>query len=190
MHISPSTTALSRKALRRFVEMNRLTPGARALLVGPSDNGLADQLIALGIDAMRVDSADTFDEPNVELVVDCACKFADDDLETQSLWQQTAELLSRVCADGSLCFVFDQAPPLTITALHRHLVPFAEAAEKPTGHDTDQIQVEIVKQTLFRRNPARCLAAIRVPSPAPDAATWHRRAVDAASVTKAERSAA
>jgi len=170
--------------------MNRLMPGARVLLVGKSDRGLADQLSGLGMDAMTVESVDAFDEPNVELVVDCECTFTNDDTQTQSLWSRTAGLLSRVRANGSLCFVFAQEPTLTVTALHRHLVPFAEESDKPTGHETDQIQIHIVKQTLLRRHPAWCLAALCVPSPAPDAATWCRRAGNAASVIKSQRSAA
>ena len=170
--------------------MNRLVPGCRVLLVGASTDGLSQQLADLGMDAMSVQSIDQFDEARVAVVVDCICEFTNEDLNSQAQWHRTADLLSRVKPNGSLCFVFNHDPSLTVTALHCHLIPFAERADQPTGHEIDQIQIEIVGKPLFSRDPAVCLAALRVPSPAPNSADWRQRAIEASTVIKSNRSAA
>ena len=170
--------------------MNRLVPGARVLLVGSTDQGLAQQLADLSIDAITVQSLSDFEEANVEAVVDCICEFSSADLQSQSRFQDTADLLSKVRQNGSLCFLFPQDPALTVTALHQHLVPFAEEADQPTGRDTDQIQIEIVKKRIFSQQPSWCLASMRVPESPADPAIWRRRAIEAERVLRQDRSAA
>lgn len=187
---SPQSTRLPRKVLRRFIEINRLVPGSRVLLVGADEDGLTRQLADLGMDAMTVDSMDQFEEADVQLVVDCICNFTNEDLTTQPQWTKTAAMLTRVRANGTLCFVFNHAPSLTVTSLHRHLVPFAEPVDKPTGRDTEQIKVEIVTKALFSRDPAWCLASLRVPSVSPTAAEWRQRAAEATTVIASDRAAA
>lgn len=186
---NPQSIFLPRKALRRFVRVNRLGPGARVLLVGANNSGLTSQLISLGIDAIEVDSIDQFADSNCEVVVDCSCDFSNSELTTARQWQITSELLSLVRGNGSLCYLFAQDTALTVTSLHKHLLPFAEPAEKPTGRDTSQIHIEIVK-SFFSRQPAWCLASLRIPEPAHEQTIWNQRAIQAADVLGGKRSAA